>query len=150
MKPSTDIVLEYVGRSTWTTDSLERYLVCEDHSLEDVRQALDELVSDGTLTRGRSDPNDPTIRVVVTRWSPRMAALIQDVESGSEPKKSYCVGDEGDAMTDCQKQFLMDTETYDEETRCNSDSASLRRYLRGFGEYCRFKADFLAKNPDRA
>lgn len=65
-------------------------------------------------------------------------------------RKSYGKVAEGDALTKGQKEFLMDTEAEDGASRDNSDSAALRRYLRGFGEYRRFKADFLANNPDRA
>lgn len=65
-------------------------------------------------------------------------------------RKSYGKVPEGDALTKGQKEFLLDTEAEDEASRDNSDSAALRRYLRGFGEYRRFKAEFLAKHPDRA
>lgn len=64
--------------------------------------------------------------------------------------KSYGHVEEGDALTIGQKEFLLDTEAEDEASRDSSDSASLRQYLRGFGEYRRFKADFLAKHPERA
>jgi len=64
--------------------------------------------------------------------------------------KSYGHVEEGDALTDGQKEFLLDTEAEDEASRDNSDAASLRQYLRGLGEYRRFKENFLAKNPDRA
>lgn len=67
-------------------------------------------------------------------------------------EKSYGHVNEGDCMTDGQKEYLFDTEAEDEggDTMDNSDGASMRRVLRGLGEYRRFKAKFLAKHPERA
>lgn len=54
---------------------------------------------------------------------------------------------EGDVMTDCQKQFLMDTEAADKGDEHNhpdnSDSGVQRRMLRCLGEYRRYKDRIL-------
>lgn len=80
MRPTKETITYYVDKGI-SQEVLEADLRGEGCSLEEAQDAINDLVADGTLTRGRTDLRDPGIWIVVTSWSPNMAATIRDLES---------------------------------------------------------------------
>lgn len=78
MKPTKDTVTFHVDKGI-SQEVLEADLEREGYSLEEAQGAIDDLVAEGVLTRGRSHPKDSGIWIVVTAWSPNMAATIREL-----------------------------------------------------------------------
>ena len=142
MKPSKKTILNHVDAGT-RPDALERELARWGYNPEDTTEAIEELVADGTLTRGMTSSG---VWIVVTESSPAMVAAIRNFNPGrveevaTNEKRCHAAGG---VLTDCQKQYLMDTEASDEgldgDLPDNSDAAVMRRVLRGLREYRRYK-----------